>query len=154
MRTDTRVSHQVRASPTRRRIDLRRLVSTSTITLAISGTIDFFQSPTAALLVPGSDRRPACAIASFHPAAAWLPALAHIHAPVLRLPGIDRMRAHPNLAGHILALRPASICLTPDHLRFRVLAPRHRSAPSEYENRTRLCAENWAQPVPAGASRG
>jgi hypothetical protein len=35
---------------------------------------------------------------------AWLPRLAHVHAAALRLPGVDRVRAHPNLAGYILGL--------------------------------------------------
>ena len=52
--------------------------------------------------------------------------LAHVHAAVLRLPGVDRVCADAYLPRHILGLATCLHLLDrPDHLRFRVLAPRH-----------------------------
>ena len=50
--------------------------------------------------------------------------LAHVHATIFRLPGINRVRADSNFAGHILCLAPGFHLLDRrDHLCFCVLAP-------------------------------
>jgi hypothetical protein len=64
--------------------------------------------------------------AIFIPKSLGFLSLTHIHASILRLPGVDRVRAHPNFAGHILCPATSFQLLDRrDHLRFRVLAPRH-----------------------------
>jgi len=77
---------------------------------------------------------PASADACSHPAAAWLRflRLAHIHAAILRLPGIDRVLRHSLLPRHIFCLSSCLDLLQRSYdLRLRVPALRHLPPLSE-----------------------
>ena len=50
--------------------------------------------------------------------------LAHVHTPVLRLPGVDRVLRHSHFSRYVLRLSPClQLLQRPDHLRFCVPAP-------------------------------
>src|SRR5208337_4581133 len=56
--------------------------------------------------------------------------LAHVHPAVLRLPGVDRVLRHSHFPRHVFGFAPClQLFQRPDHLRLRVLAPRHASFP-------------------------
>ena len=73
----------------------------------------FLRSPPSAFLCPGSDRLPSFSTSCSHRAPASLPALTHIHPPVLRFSGIDRVLRHATSRVTSSAFRrPASNCFS------------------------------------------
>ena len=68
--------------------------------------------------------------------------LTYLQAAVLRLPGVDRVLAHPHLAGYVFSPSPGFHLLQRrDHLRFAVLAFRHAPSLSRIRNHTCSCAD-------------
>src|SRR6185437_2150638 len=54
----------------------------------------------------------------------------HIHAAVLRFPGVDRVLRHAHFPRHVFRFTTRlQLLQSSDHLRFRVLAPRHSRFP-------------------------